>query len=143
MENVHPCTPVHPCAPLHGAGGAPWSCPSCTTPQWSSQPNFEKNPFTGTEIEVCIPPLVVNPSIVQFDDRLFIVHENCKLRIPAEHVLYTNCCFCFVLTFRTSLVHNIFCRCCELLKKIYLYLYIFNFKNLFYILFCIPNDQIS
>ena len=32
--------------------------------KWSSQPNFEKNPFTGTEIEVCIPPLLVNPSIV-------------------------------------------------------------------------------
>ena len=31
----------------------------------------------------------------QCDDRLFIVDENCKLRIPAEHVLYTNCCFCF------------------------------------------------
>jgi hypothetical protein len=25
------------------------------------------------------------------------------------------------LTFRTILVHNMFCRCCELLKKIYLY----------------------
>ena len=24
-----------------------------------------------------------------------IVHENCKLRIPAEHVVYTNCCFYF------------------------------------------------
>ena len=57
----------------------------------------------------------------QYDDRLFTVHENCKLRIPAEHVVYTNCCFCFVLTFRTILVHNMFCRCCELLKKIYLY----------------------
>jgi hypothetical protein len=31
----------------------------------------------------------------QYDDRLFLVHENCKLRIPAEHVVYTNCCFCF------------------------------------------------
>ena len=31
----------------------------------------------------------------QYDDRLFIAHENCKLRIPAEHVVYTNCCFCF------------------------------------------------
>ena len=56
----------------------------------------------------------------QYDDRLSIVHENCKLRKPAEHVVYTNCCFCFVLTFRTILVQNMFCRCCKLLKKIYL-----------------------
>ena len=27
----------------------------------------------------------------------------------------------FVLTLRTILVHNMFCRCCELLKKVYLY----------------------
>ena len=39
----------------------------------------------------------------QYDNRLFIVHENCKLRIPAEHVSNTNCYFCFVLTFRTIL----------------------------------------
>ena len=32
----------------------------------------------------------------QYDDRLFTVHENCKLRIPAEHVVYTHCYFCFV-----------------------------------------------
>ena len=31
----------------------------------------------------------------QYDNRLIIVHENCKLRIPAQHVVYTNCCFCF------------------------------------------------
>ena len=31
----------------------------------------------------------------QYDNKLFIVLENCKLRIPAEHVVYTNCCFCF------------------------------------------------
>ena len=42
----------------------------------------------------------------RYESRLFIVHENCKLRIPAEHVVYTNCCFCVVLTFRTILVHN-------------------------------------
>ena len=53
----------------------------------------------------------------QYDDRLFIVHENCKLRIPAEHAVYTNCCFCFVLAFRTILVQNMFCRCCELLYE--------------------------
>ena len=52
---------------------------------------------------------------------MFIVYWNCKLRVPAELVVYTNCCFCFVLTFRTILVRNMFCRCCELLKKNYLY----------------------
>ena len=31
----------------------------------------------------------------QYEDRLFIVHENCKLIIPAEHDVYTSCCFCF------------------------------------------------
>ena len=30
----------------------------------------------------------------QFDDRFFIVHENDKLRIPAEHVVYQNCSEC-------------------------------------------------
>ena len=56
----------------------------------------------------------------QYDNRLLIVNENCKLRRPAEHFVYTNCCFYFVLTFRTISVHNMFCRCCKLLKKIYL-----------------------
>ena len=41
----------------------------------------------------------------QYDNRLFIVHENCKLRIPVEYVVYKNGCFCFILTFRTILVH--------------------------------------
>ena len=35
----------------------------------------------------------------------------------------------FVLTFRTILVHNMFCRCCELLKKIYLYIHRLNWTN--------------
>ena len=34
-------------------------------------------------------------NVLSCDDRLFIVHENCKLRIPAEHVSYTNCVFFF------------------------------------------------
>ena len=29
----------------------------------------------------------------QYDDKLFIVLENCKLRIPAVHVVYTHCYF--------------------------------------------------
>ena len=39
--------------------------------------------------------LIFVSSNQQYDNRLFVVHENCKLRIPAEHVVYTNCCFCF------------------------------------------------
>ena len=74
---------------------------------------------TGKSLSEALVFASTNP---QYDDRLFIVHENCKIRIPTEHGVYTNCCFCFVLTFRTILVHNMFCRCCELLKKIYLYI---------------------
>ena len=72
---------------------------------------------TGKSLSEALLFASTNPP---FDNRLFIVHENCKLRIPAELVVYTNCCFCFVFTFRTILVHNMFCRCCKLLKKIYL-----------------------
>ena len=65
---------------------------------------------TGKSLSEALIFASTNP---QYDDRLFIVQENCKLRIPAEHVVYTNCCFCFVLTFRTILVHNmgILSRC--------------------------------
>ena len=48
--------------------------------------------FTGKSLSEALIFASTNP---QYDDRLFIVHENCKLRIPAEHVVYTNCCFCF------------------------------------------------
>ena len=65
--------------------------------------------------------LIFESTNPQYDNRLFIVHENCKLRIPVEYVVYKNGCFCFILTFRTILVHNMFCKCCVLLKKIYLY----------------------
>ena len=83
---------------------------------------------TGKSLSEALIFASTNP---QYDYRLFIVHENCKLRIPAEYVVYTNCCFCFVLTFRTILVHNMFYRCCELLKKIYLYQIKPNIWNLF------------
>ena len=80
---------------------------------------------TGKSLSEALIFASTNP---QYDNRLLIVHESCKLRILTEHVVYTNCCFCFVLTFRTILVHNMFCRCCELLKKIYLY--ISDYSNL-------------
>ena len=34
--------------------------------------------------------LIFESTNPQYDDRFFVVHENCKLRIPAEHVVYTN-----------------------------------------------------
>ena len=52
---------------------------------------------TGKSLSEALIFASTNP---QYDNRLFIVNENCKLRIPGEHVVYTNCCFCFVLTFR-------------------------------------------
>ena len=66
---------------------------------------------TGKSLSEALIFASTNP---QYDDRLFIVHENFKLRIPAEHVVYTNCCFCFVLTFRTIYVHNMFSTSSEL-----------------------------
>ena len=50
------------------------------------------NFLTGKSLSEALIFASTNP---QYDYRLFIVHENCKLRIPAEHVVYTNCCFCF------------------------------------------------
>ena len=46
----------------------------------------------------------------QYDDRLFIVHENCKLRIPAEHVVYTNC-FLFLFWYSEQFMYT---TCSEL-----------------------------
>ena len=48
--------------------------------------------YTGKFLSEALIFASTNP---QYDDRLFIVHENCQLRIPAEHVVFTNCCFCF------------------------------------------------
>ena len=81
---------------------------------------------TDTEVNLC--------------QKLFFLHQpthnmmnDCSLFMKIvsseylQNMLCTNCCFCFVLTFRTILVHNKFCRCCELLKKIYLYYILFPF----------------
>ena len=51
----------------------------------------------------------------RYDDRLFI-----DLRVPymkvasSEHVVYTNCFFVFVFTFKTIYVSNMFSPCSEL-----------------------------
>ena len=47
------------------------------------------------------------------------VHENSKLRTCWEHVVYLNCFFVFVLTFRTIYVHNMFSTCSELVIFMY------------------------
>ena len=45
----------------------------------------------------------------QYDDRLFIELQVQYMKIASsEHVIYTNCFFVFVLTFRTIFVHNMF-----------------------------------
>ena len=48
---------------------------------------------TGKSLSAALIFASTNP---QYDNKLSIVHENYKLRIPAEHVVYTNCYFCFV-----------------------------------------------
>ena len=59
----------------------------------SSEDSMLKNlTCTGKSLSEALIFASTNP---QYDNRLFIVHENCKLRIPAEHVVHTNCCFCF------------------------------------------------
>ena len=67
--------------------------------------------ITGKSLSEALIFSSTNP---QYDNRLLIVHENYELRIPAEHVVYTNCLFCFVLTFSTTYVHNMFYPCSEL-----------------------------
>ena len=56
---------------------------------------------TGKSLSEALVFASTNP---QYDNRLFIVHGNCKLRIPAEHVVYTNCCFDIQNNFGTQKV---------------------------------------
>ena len=52
-------------------------------------------PSTDKSLSVALIFASANP---QYDNRLFIVHENCKHRIPAEHVVYLHkllFLFCF------------------------------------------------
>jgi hypothetical protein len=52
--------------------------------------------------------LIFALTIPQYDERLFMKIENCKLRTSGEHVVYINCFFVFGLTFRTIFVHKMF-----------------------------------
>ena len=60
------------------------------------------------------------------------IHENSKLRTCWEHVVYTNCFFVFVLTFRTIYAHNMFSQCSELV--VFMYWIGKSMNNLFVIL---------
>ena len=82
---------------------------------------FYSHFFTGKSISEALIFASTNP---QYDERLFMKIENFNLRTSGEHDVYINCFF--VLTFRTTFVHNMFSWCCELLKKIYLYIIYFN-----------------
>ena len=55
----------------------------------------------------------------------YLSNYYCTCRTCCVHKLL----FLFFMTFRSMLVHNMFCRCCELLKKIYLYLDLFFFDR--------------
>ena len=60
---------------------------------------------TGKSLSEALISASTNP---QYDNRLFIELRVQYMKIASsEHVVYTNCCFCFVLTFRTILVHNL------------------------------------
>ena len=57
----------------------------------------------------------------QYDDWLFIELQVQYMKILSSNLRRKCCVQKLFLTFRTILVHNMFCRCCELLKKFYLY----------------------
>ena len=53
------------------------------------QANLDWNQLTSTG-KFLSEALIFASTNPQYDYRLLIVHEKCKLRIPAEHFLYTN-----------------------------------------------------
>jgi hypothetical protein len=61
---------------------------------------------TGKSLSEALIFASTNP---QYDDRLFIELQVQYMKIASsEYVVYTNCFFVFVLTFRTIYVHNLF-----------------------------------
>ena len=58
--------------------------------------------------------LILASTNPQYDNGLFIELRVQYMKIPSsEHVVYTNCFFVFVLTFRTIYVHNMFSTCSQ------------------------------
>ena len=69
---------------------------------------MNKNDFvslTGKSMSEDLIFALTNP---QYYKILFMKIANCKLRTSGEHVVYINCFFFIVLTFRTIFVHNLF-----------------------------------
>ena len=67
---------------------------------------FKSTYCTGKSMSEGLIFELTNP---QYDKRLFMKIENCKLRTSGEHDVYINCFFfAFVLTCRTIFVHNMF-----------------------------------
>ena len=61
---------------------------------------------TGKSLSEALIFASTNP---KYDDRLFIELQVQYMKTTSsEHVVYTNCFFVFVLTFRTIYVHNMF-----------------------------------
>ena len=94
----------------------------------------QRQVWTRKGDRLCQPHQLVPPVQVNLCQKLLFLHQltnnlttDCSLfmKIVSSEYLQNMLCtqiVVFVLTFRTILVHNMFCRCCELLKKIYLYL---------------------
>ena len=59
------------------------------------------NVCTGTSMSEALIFALINP---QYDERLFMKIENCKLRTSVEHDVYINCCFLFCFD-----IQNNFC----------------------------------
>ena len=61
--------------------------------------------ITGKSMSEALSFALTNP---QYYKRLFMKIANGKLRTSGEQVVYINCLFFFVLTFRTTFIHNMF-----------------------------------
>ena len=75
-------------------------CPEC------AYKSKDEDAFTGKSFSEALILASTNP---QYDKRLFIdLQVHYMKTTSSEHVVYTNCCFVFVLTFRRICVHNMY-----------------------------------
>ena len=92
----------------------PWTLMTLFSSAWAQTDWLKSCFYTGYSLSEALILASINP---KYDNRMF-------MKIVSSEYLQNMLCTqiaVFVLTFRTILVHNMFCRCCELLKKIYLY----------------------